>query len=236
MNVKAQKGINLIWEKKGVLKPEEVMVLTANYDTILKDPKNNKKSLIGEMPGADANASGVGSLLSMIEILNKLDLPKTVRVVFFDLENFEGQGSKHYRETFSSGDKEKVVGVIHVAMIGHDSRLEDKEKKLNNMQLYFSEEGEEFAKRFKEEGKRNILNLEWQLLGQKEIPTPFFMPKITQDPKIPEVLITQNLTGDLNSRYLTPNDFVETLNIATYTNVFKFLTSAVLVWNYDVVK
>jgi hypothetical protein len=81
---KGQKGYNLIWEKKGSSKPDEVIVLGANYDTLLLDSKTMMVQTKGEMPGADNNGTGVAALLSMIEIFDKLDLPKSIRIVFFD--------------------------------------------------------------------------------------------------------------------------------------------------------
>lgn len=238
LKIKNAKGVNLIWEKKGVLKPSEVLILGAHYDSVLQDPKTKKLSLMGQMPGADNNASGVGALLSLIEILDKLDLPKTVRVVFFDLEELGAQGSKNYAQGLSDAEVSGVTGFINVMMIGHDSRREDKEKKLNNMHLYFNSKGEAFGKLFNEAGKRHVANLDFRMLETNREPSEDAFPKTLESfqDKLPALLMTQNRTSDLNPRYRSTNDFVETLNFSSYLNIFKFLGTAVLTWNYDVVK
>ena len=127
-SVSKEKGVNFIWEKKGTTKPEEVIILMANYDTLLKDPKTGKVILKGEMPGADNNGSGVSMLLSMMEIFNKLEIPKTVLLVFLDAEEFGAQGSKEFAKSLNEGVK--PAGFINLTMLGHDSRTTDTEKKV----------------------------------------------------------------------------------------------------------
>ena len=53
---------------------------------------------------------------------------------------------------------------------------------------------------------------------------------------IPGIIVSGDRQNDFNPRYQTSNDFFETLNLMTYNNVFRFLTTAVLAWNYDIVK
>ena len=36
-NGKLYKGVNFQWEKKGLTNPDEIIIITANYDTLLKD-------------------------------------------------------------------------------------------------------------------------------------------------------------------------------------------------------
>ncbi|MBC7714214.1 MAG: M28 family peptidase [Rhizobacter sp.] len=239
-----KEGINFIWEKKGAVKPEEVMILGANYDTLLKDPKTHQVILKGEMPGADNNGSGVALLLSMIEILNKLDIPKTVRIVFYDCEEFGGAGSLEFaKKTKAEMGKDKITGVVNLSMLAHDSKIGDKDHKLNNMNIYLQPRdvpGHEatgiLAQMMVENGKRNYSSVEF---SPKETFSGDYFPNTSEHYwalGIPAVTMTQNREGDLNPRYMTSNDFVETLNLSTYTNVFKYVTSAVLAWDYDIVK
>lgn len=243
-NLDVKEGINFIWEKKGAVKPDEVLILGAHYDTLLKDPKTKKAVLKGEMPGADNNGSGVAILLSMIEILNKLEIPKTVRIVFYDCEEFGGAGSLEFaKKTKEDMDTQKIIGVINLTMLGHDSRIGDIDKKMNNMNIYLRPRDQEnaeasgkLAQMIVESGKRNYSSVEF---APKESFSSDYFPKTSEHfwaMGIAAVTMTQNREGDLNPRFMTSNDFIETLNLNTYTNVFKYITSAVLAWDYDVVK
>jgi Zn-dependent M28 family amino/carboxypeptidase len=239
-----KEGINFIWEKKGSLKPDEVMILGANYDTLLKDPKTHQIILKGEMPGADNNGSGVAILLSMIEILNKLEIPKTVRIVFYDCEEFGGAGSLIFaKKTKAEMGSQKIVGVMNLTMLAHDTRAGDKEHKMNNMNIYLQprdipghEASGVFGQMIVESGKRNYSTVEFT---PKETFSGDFFPNTSEHfwaQGIPAVTMTQNREGDLNPRYMTSNDFVETLNLNTYTNAFQYIMSSVLAWDYDIVK
>lgn len=236
-SVKGIKGHNYIWEKKGTIKPDEVIVLGANYDTLLNDPKTMIVNSKGVMPGADNNGTGVAALLSMIEILDKLDLPKTVRIVFFDFEELGFMGSRSFIEKM--GDQ-KITGYINLVMLGHDSKREDKEKKLNNMKLYLrapSDKGSsddlKLANIINDNGKRLYSTVEFkaEANGMNSSSQISFW-----DAGHPAICLTQNWESDFNPRFHTPNDFVETLNMNTYTAAFRYITGAVLAWNYDIVK
>ena len=236
-STQGQKGHNFIWEKKGITKPDEIIVIGANYDTLLSDPKTMMVQTNGEMPGADNNASGVALLLSMIEILDKLDLSKTVRIVFFDFEELAFLGSRAFVEKMNG---QKITGYINLVMLGHDSKREDKDKKFNNMKLYLrspSEEGSEkdliLANLVINNGKRLYNNVDFSPLANSmktSSQTSFW------EAGYPAICLSQNWESDLNPRIHTSNDFVETLNMNTYTSVFRYITAAVLAWNYDIVK
>ncbi len=238
---KEVKGINLIWEKKGLIKPDEVIILGANYDTILIDAKTQKIDLTGSMPGADNNATGVSALLSMIEIFDKLDLPKTVRIVFFDFEELGLIGSRAYVEKMlPTIGNQKIAGFINLTMLGHDSKREDKEKKFNNMKVYLrpptskgSEDDLKLVTLLNNNGKRLYPNIDF-------IPEANGLNLSSQasfwEVGIPALCFSQNWESDFNPRFRTSNDFVETLNINTYTNAFRYITGSLLAWNYDIVK
>ncbi len=230
-------GINFQWEKKGLISPDEIIILTANYDTLLKD-KSGKLLYVGEMPGADNNASGVAIMLSMIEVLNKLNLPKTIKLIFLDMGEFDSQGTKSFinsKEFISDKTSKKINGVISLSMLGHDSRTGDSQKKFNNMNLYAGPDLE-FANSLIKSGKDNFNTITFSLVNLLDSSNLPVDSKMFRQAGVPAVTFSQNREGDFNPRYMTSNDFVETLNMNTYTNVFRYVTSAILAWNYDVVK
>ena len=239
--LKDVKGVNLIWEKKGITKPDDVLILGANYDTLLNDPKTMIVSTTGEMPGADNNGTGIAALLSMIEILDKLDLPKTVRIVFFDAEELAFSGSYAYVEKLKPElTSQKIAGFIRLVMLGNDSKREDKDKKLNNFKLYLrapptkgSEDDLKLTTMITDAGKRLYSQIEFK-------PEANGMNSSSQvsfwEAGVPAICMSQNWESDFNPRFHTPNDFVETLNMNTYANAFRYITGSVLAWNYDIVK
>ena len=239
-------GVNLVWEKKGATQPDEILYLTAYYDTKLIDSKTQKTITKGEMPGADNNGTGVSALLSMIEIFNKLELPKTVKIVFLDSETVDAQGSKALAQSqIFLGDlnSKKVNGLINVVMIGHDTRTGDIDKKGSNMKIYTRSKAdfaidEVYAQTLMKAGSRNFNTVNFTVNEENSVKN-IYIPETLKSfstTKIPVVSFSQNREGDLNPRLWTSNDFVETLNINTYLNVFKYVTSAALSWNYDIVK
>jgi len=239
--VKDIKGVNFIWEKKGSVKPDEVIIIGANYDTLLHDSKTFLVDTKSNMPGADNNASGVIALLSMAEIFNQLDLPKTVRLVFFDFEEFAFSGSKSYVDKMlTTVGNDKISGYVNLVMLGHDSKRDDKEKRLENMKLYLRNPNEK--------GSQDDLKLANTLIGagKRMYNSIEFKPEANSmnssshlsfwNAGIPAVCFSENWESDFNPRFHTPNDFVETLNMNTYIQVFRYITASVMAWNYDVVK
>lgn len=241
-------GMNLIWEKKGSITPEQIIYVSAYYDTKIIDAKNQKNAAKAEMTGADNNGTGVAALLSMAEIFNKLDLPKTVKLVFLDVETMNAQGSSHFAKSqdfLNDVAAKKPQGLINVVMIGHDTRAMDIDKKNNNMRIYTRAKSEAqyandevFATTLMKSGSKHFNTVNFSLSEETALKSVYIPETIKSYSKVqmPVVSFSQYREGDLNPRLWTSNDFVETLNINTYLNVFKYITSGVLAWNYDVVK
>jgi len=102
---------NLIAELPGTSMPESILVIGAHYDTVRTTP------------GADDNASGVAGLLGLARRLSGIQPDKTIRFVFFCLEEpptyrTRNMGSYHYaRSLKEKGDR--VEGMICLEMIGY---------------------------------------------------------------------------------------------------------------------
>lgn len=237
-------GENIVWRKKGKVSPEEEIIISAHYDTNIKAGAKIKNS--DPMPGADNNASGVSVLLAMAKILDRLDLPKTVSIVFFDAEDRFNEGSQFFLK--QNPLSAKFYTHIQVSMVGHDSKIQDKEKRYNNLKIYKNPNGQTnaledvSAKFLMEIGKSNYpqLNITYMSLGtNSNIATGLKIGDSAESfwaKGVNSLIFTQDRENDLNPRLGTENDFAETLNYSTLGFVFKYLTTSVISWNYDIVK
>ena len=236
--LKGVAGRNLIWEKKGSLKPEEVLILGAHYDTIALDKSMTRILPKEEMQGADDNGTGVTILLGLIELLSKIDNHRTVRIIFFDFQELGMLGSRGYIQKYNQQlkEKEKVVGFVSIEQLGHDTKIFDKQKKHGNMKAYI--------RRSDEPGSNSDRVLAQKLIsiGKKVRPQVKFAIDANSFPSsdhanfwkegFPAVMFTQNWEDDYNGAgNHGGNDFVETLNMTTYYNVFLQLSSAVIGWS-----
>lgn len=213
------KGSNIVWEKKGK-NPNQVIVIGANYDTMNVDPKTNMVDLKSVSPGADKNGTGVTALLYTIQELAKVELNKTIRIVFFDYQSIGYLGAKAYVEELG---KEKmknkdlqVEAFFGVEMIGYDTITADKEKKNGNFHLYYSNPGKVTYSKEKDLAA-TISKLNAVMMNGvtfKEMPNGFEYSDniIFQDAGIPSLVFSQNWDSDFNNMYHTPNDFVERIN------------------------
>lgn len=101
-------GINLYGEIRGTKFPAKIIDVTAHYDTF------------ADSPGADDNSSGVAGVLEIAKILNSGSRPsKTVRFVFFDLEELGLIGSRAYIKTIQEGKMARPDLCLNLEMIGY---------------------------------------------------------------------------------------------------------------------
>ena len=238
-SVRKKVGRNVIWEKKGSKNPDEVIILGANFDTIAHHPENLTVQAGETMQGADNNASGVVVLLALIEVLSQLDLPKTVRVVFFDFEELRFLGTKSYVEKHMGKSSDKMLGYIDLVMLGHDSKRFDKNNRYGNMKLYIRKKEESgyqqdltFANALVDMGKKFTSQVRFEIM-----PNSFNSSGHINfwALGIPVVTFSQNWEDDFNKlRYHTANDFVETLNMKTLFNSFKYIAGSVIGQSFEI--
>ncbi|MCK5074267.1 MAG: M20/M25/M40 family metallo-hydrolase [Bacteriovoracaceae bacterium] len=235
-------GRNIVWEKKGTESPGEVIILGANYDTIVHSRKLNRILTNVQMPGADNNGTGVAALLELIAYLSELNIKRTVRIVFFDFEEVGFLGSRAFIKKYANefkGKGKKLHGFVNLLMLGHDSRRTDKKKKLGNMRMYIRKQNSgahpedlRLANTLLFNGKKIYNGINFDLLDNN-----FSSGSNINFWKsgIPAVVFSQNWEEDFNDeRYHTSNDFVETLNFTTYYNGFRLIASSIIAWAFDI--
>lgn len=93
---------NIIAEKKGTQRPEEIVFVGAHYDALCA--------------AADDNSTGVAAVLEIARILKDRDFPRTLRFIGFDLEEMQLVGSTRYATTEAAN--ENIVAAIVFDSIG----------------------------------------------------------------------------------------------------------------------
>lgn len=233
---KGIKGKNVIWEKKGSKYPNEVLLLGAHYDTVIFDKKNMVVNNKGRQPGADNNGTGVSALLQMIELLSQVEIQKTIRIVFFDFQEFDFLGARAYLKKYKTPLKEENFnGMVNVLMLGHDTKNEDKEKKYGNFKAYGrkgtggpSAHDRALFDMLSVAGKKMSSHIDFEYVGNN-FNTGDHLP--FWENGYPAVTFTQNWESDYNSKnHHTSNDFVETINFKSFYHSFLYLSGSVISW------
>ena len=104
---------NLIVERSGTERPDEIVLLGAHYDTVFSTP------------GADDNASAVAVLIEVSRLLREYAGKRTARFVAFTCEempyfNMDSMGSQHHaRLSRQRGDN--IIGMLCLEMVGYYS-------------------------------------------------------------------------------------------------------------------
>lgn len=99
--------VNIIAEIRGIRRPDCVVELGAHYDTV------------PFCPGADDNGSGVAGALAIARALSTARCAKTIRFVFYCLEEKAGAGSLAHVQHLLENKEEQFEGAIVFEMIGY---------------------------------------------------------------------------------------------------------------------
>jgi hypothetical protein len=104
-------GRNVVAEKRGLVDPEGVYLITAHLDDMPPGPR---------APGADDNASGSAAVMLAARLLAPRALAYTVRFVLFTGEEYGLLGSDAYAAKCAARG-EDIRGVINLDMIGYNT-------------------------------------------------------------------------------------------------------------------
>ncbi len=105
---------NFIVEVPGTELPKEVLILSAHFDAA------------PGAPGADDDGTGTAALLEIARVLKDQPMRRTVRMIFFNLEEAGLHGSIQY---VKQRDKtETIVGMVTLEMLGYFSDKPNSQK------------------------------------------------------------------------------------------------------------
>jgi hypothetical protein len=109
---------NLVVTLPGQVHPEETILLTAHYDSIVV----REGDALLHAPGADDNGTGSAALLEAVRLLSRYRFERTIRIIWFSGEELGLKGSQAYAATHSL---DGVVGDINLDMFGYDASGDD---------------------------------------------------------------------------------------------------------------
>jgi leucyl aminopeptidase len=105
---------NLIVTLPGQVHPEETILLTAHFDSIVV----REGDALVRAPGADDNGTGSAALLEAVRLLSHYRFERTIRIIWFSGEELGLRGSQAYTAAHSL---DGVVGDINLDMFGYDA-------------------------------------------------------------------------------------------------------------------
>lgn len=116
---------NIILERRGTTRPDEIIVIGAHYDTV------------PETPGADDNASAVAMLLEVARLTQSFPSKRTIRFVAFPCEepphfHTDTMGSQQYARLCRQR-RENIVGMLCLEMVGYYSTAPNSQKVPNEI-------------------------------------------------------------------------------------------------------
>ena len=100
-------GRNIIAEQKGALYPDKKYIMCAHYDAMADYC-------------ADDDASSCAAILETVRLLTKHKFKYTIVYAFWDEEEQGLIGSAYYAKLVKN-NKENIVGVLNIEMLGYDS-------------------------------------------------------------------------------------------------------------------
>lgn len=100
---------NILVEFPGTDLAHEVVVVGAHIDAVPNSP------------GADDNASGAAALLELARVLKDEPRRRTLRLIFFNLEEVGLVGSRAYVESLDNAARARIVGMVSLEMLGYYS-------------------------------------------------------------------------------------------------------------------
>jgi hypothetical protein len=105
---------NVIAEKAGTVRPDEIYIICGHYDSISGQAATSA-------PGADDNASGTSAVVEAARVLAGIDCEATIRFIAWSGEEQGLIGSEHYVTNTVIPYNHDVRAVLNLDMIGYVS-------------------------------------------------------------------------------------------------------------------
>jgi aminopeptidase YwaD len=225
---------NFIAELPGTDLKNEVLILGAHFDAVWNSP------------GADDNGSGTSGLMELARVLKDRPMRRTVRFVFFNVEEQGLIGSRAYWahiEPRVTAGEEKIVGMVSLEMLGYftdapnsqrspkvpvDKSVFDPPTVGDFIAIATTLPHQKFSRRLGEAMQAAAPGLKVLQFDFSPIPLPDIM-RSDHAPFImgnqPAVMLTDT-ANFRNPNYHKPTDTIETIEAARFALVVKGLAGA----------
>lgn len=100
-------GTNVIATRSAPSQDADILIVSTHHDTA------------GGSPGANNNASGVVTLLETARLLSKLPTDTEIRFISFSGHEDDRLGARHYVESLSKRERERMVGAVDLNALGY---------------------------------------------------------------------------------------------------------------------
>ncbi len=214
-------GANVVVEIAGSDFPDEVLEVGAHFDTS------------GEtVPGADDNGSGLSLALEMVDYFLAAKPKRTLRFVFYDLEEKGLLGSKHHVQQIKN-DPRLFLGAIVIDMIGYlpkDAKdfivvaeIGEESEKAWRRSLHQLAQAMFYQYQRYREGRRLILSPERGTAKPNTGDHGSYW-----DAKLPAIFVAAPYEGDyINPDNETSRDTIDNMHWEYFTEVARFTVEAV---------
>jgi Zn-dependent M28 family amino/carboxypeptidase len=221
---------NIIIELPGRELPKEVLILSCHFDAA------------PNAPGADDDGTGVAALLEIARVLRDAPMRRTVRMIFFNLEEVGLKGSIEYVRSGRIAKDERVTGMVSLEMLGYFSDEPGSQKSpIAKIEGVFDpptvgdfigiatiKSYQEFSRRLEREMKSAAPGLKVVTADFMPIAPPDFL-RSDHAPfmlaGMPGVMLTDT-SNFRNPNYHKPTDTVETIDEKRFTLVVRGVAGA----------
>jgi hypothetical protein len=200
---------NVIGEKIGYSRPEEIVIVMAHLDNAPAASLNY---------GADDNASGSAAVLAVADLLSRHNFQRTIRFVLTTGEEQGLCGSRAYA-AMANSQADNIVAVYNMDMIAWDSnRTPSLHLHTRTPDRSGYDEDRAIADTFVDVVSAYEINLVPIVTGDNSRNSDH---AIFWDYNYPAILAIEDVTNDFNRNYHTLNDRLSTLNLTYFTNYTK---------------
>jgi hypothetical protein len=211
-------GRNVAAEKRGLVDPEQIYLITAHLDDMPPGPR---------APGADDNGSGSVAVMMAARLLAPRDLAYTVRFVLFTGEEYGLLGSDTYAANLAARS-EDVRGVINLDMIGYNTGRPVYEVFARSGHSTGAAESRQLAALFAEVAPVYDLNLVPRKIEIDDYPLVGGSDQwsfIAQG--YPAILVSESFeSGDFNPYYHEISDTVSNMDLEYYADLTRASVAA----------
>ncbi len=209
--------------------PKETLILSCHFDAA------------PNAPGADDDGTGVAALLEVARVLKDKPMKRSVRLIFFNLEEARLKGSVEYVKVALPKD-EKVIGMVSLEMLGYFSDKPNSQRSpIGKIEGVFDpptvgdfigiatiKSFSDFARRLDTEMRAAAPGLKVVVADFVPVPLPDFV-RSDHAPfmlgGMPGVMLTDT-SNFRNPNYHRPTDTVDTIDMERFTLVARGVAGA----------